>query len=341
MQDAMEHPRYLLFGLGAAGASACAALLGDGAEIVGAFTRSSHVDEDLGKVVGRDPCGLAVSPVADFTATRGMADVAIFSTTSALKDLLGPAKECLEAGINVLTITEDALYPWDYDPATAAELDAAGKAGGATLMGTGVNDVIMARLPVLLAGLVHGAERIEVECTGDFGAFGPELLKLLQIGARPEDYSPAAHEGQDVISRQCARMIAGLAGLHVISEDVRLEPTTASVSLPVAALDMVLEPGQVTGSLETAALDTAEGVEIEVRLIGKVFEPGEEEYAVATVHTAALTEPVRLRVSPLPGIEATAGIALSRVPDVLAAPPGFPRAEDLPDLRFRSLAQTR
>ncbi|MFD1210478.1 hypothetical protein ACFQ36_00270 [Arthrobacter sp. GCM10027362] len=333
----MSHPRYLIFGLGAAGASACASLIDDSAEIVGAFTRSSHVGEDLGKVVGRVPCGLAVSPVSDFTATRGMADVALFFTTTALTDLLGPAKECLAAGINVLTIGEDALYPWDYDPVTAAELDAAGKAGGATLLGTGINDVVMARLPVLLAGLVHGAERIEIECAGDFGAFGPELLRILQIGVRPEEYHPAAHEGQDVISRQCARMIAGLAGLQVVSEDVRLEPTVASVPLPVPALDLVLEPGLVTGSVETAALATSEGVQIEVRLIGKVFEPGEEEYAVATVHVPSLAEPVSLRVSPLPGIEATAGIALSRIPDVLAAPPGFPRAEELPNLRFRSL----
>ncbi|NKX52570.1 hypothetical protein HER39_18735, partial [Arthrobacter deserti] len=309
----MSHPRYLVFGLGAAGTSACASLIDDGAEIVGAFTRSSHVGEDLGKVVGRDPYGLSVGPVEGFTATRGMADVALFFTTTALADLLGPAKECLEAGINVLTIGGDALYPWDYDPATAAELDAAGKAGGATLLGTGINDVVMARLPVLLAGLVHGAERIAIECTGDFGAFGPELLKILQIGVRPEEYRPAAHEGQDLISRQCARMIAGLAGLHVVSEDVWLEPTTASVPLPVPALDLVLEPGLVNGSLETAALATAEGVSVEVRLIGKVFEPGEEEYAVSTVHVASLAEPITLQVSPLPGIEATTGIALSRV----------------------------
>ncbi|MFH5821157.1 hypothetical protein [Georgenia sp. AZ-5] len=130
-------------------------------------------------------------------------------------------------------------------------------------------------------------------------------------------------------------MIAGLAALDIRSEDVRHEPTVARTPVHVPALDLVVEPGAITGWVQTAVATTRQGVTVEVRLVGKCFEPGEEEYAHATVSTTHLDRPITLRVSPLPGVETTIGIALSRVPDVLAAAPGFVRAEDLPSARFR------
>ena len=334
--DAVQNPRYLVFGLGAVGAEAVGSLLRDGADIVGAFTRSSHVGEDLAEVLGMPPCGVSVQSSAEFRAVPGMADIALFFTTTALTDLLGPAKECLDNGINVLTIAEDAMYPWDFDPATAAELDAAAIAGNATLVGTGVNEVAMAQVPAMLAGIVPGVNRIEVECAGDFGAFGAELLSFLQIGVNPADFQPETGGGQDVISRQCARMIAGVIGTEVVSEDISIEPTVAASPLNVAALGREFPAGVVSGLLERTGVATASGVEIEVRLIGKVFEPGDEEYVLVTAHAPALSAPISLRINPLPGVACTAGIALSRVWDVLEAPAGYLRAEKLPNLRFRA-----
>lgn len=328
--------RYLIFGLGAVGAEAARSLIREGADIAGVFTRSSHVGKDVGEVLGTGACGIKVEASADFLAQPGLADVALFFTTTALTDLLGEAKRCLLAGINVVTISEDAMYPWDFDAAVAAELDAAARTGGATLVGTGINEAVMAQVPAMLGGIVHGATRIEVECTGDFGAFGAELLAFLQIGAPPAQFQAADGDGQDVISRQCAYMIAGLVGTDVLSETTRLEPTLSKSRLSVAALNQVLPPGVVSGTAETTSLATAGGPEIEVRLIGKIFEPGDEEYASARVFAPALTDPICLRISPLPGVVCTAGIALSRAVDVLSAPPGYLRGETLPQLRHRS-----
>lgn len=334
-------PRHLVFGLGAMGSAALADLVDRGAEIAGVYTRASHVGEDAGVVVGRAPIGVPVRAAAEFDAAAADADIALFFTTTRLADLLGPAKDCLAAGIDVLTIAEDALYPWPYDAATADVLDAAARAGGASLVGTGVNEVPMARLPVEFAATVSGVTRIEVLATGDFGQFGAELLNYLQVGVRPEAYAAPDFADHAPITGQSAHLIAALAGLDVVGETRRVEPRVAQADLDVPALGGSLAAGLVSGSTETTTLTTAQGVEIEVALLGACFEPGEVEYGRTVVHTSKLDEPVEMRLTPLPGIETTLGVALSRIPDVLAAPPGFVRADTLPDARFRAASAGR
>jgi 4-hydroxy-tetrahydrodipicolinate reductase len=152
--------RHLVFGLGETGRAACRQLMAAGASIAAVYSRSRHVGEDLGVVLGGAPVGLPVRAASDFAAHRGLADVALFFTTSDLADLLGEARACLEAGIRVLTIAEAAADPWSVDPETATALDTAARQGGAALLAPGMNDLAMTQLPVALASLAHGVSHI-------------------------------------------------------------------------------------------------------------------------------------------------------------------------------------
>lgn len=331
----MRRLKCLIFGLGQVGQKVAAALLAEGADIVGAYSRASQLGVDLGTAVGVAPAGIKVQAVNDFHPVAGAADIALFFTTSHLGDLLNEGKACLEAGINVLTIAEDALFPWPFDPETAHALDAAAKAGGVSLVATGVNDVVMAHLPACLAALTHGVRAITVETVGDFGKFGARTLEGMPLGLTPAQFAAAEPDEQGPITAQVVAGLAALCGLTAKEMEVEVEPILAGVDLYVSQLDREITQGCVCGLREIARLETAEGVRLQVELIGKIFEPNDTEHLHARVEA---DETLDMRVAPLPGVAVTAGIALSRIADTLAAPPGFVTFDRLPNAKFNRLA---
>lgn len=334
----MKPYRCLIFGLGKVGQEACSVLLRDGIEIVGAYSRHSHVGKDLGELLGRDRAGITVRASGDFKPGRGMADIALFFTTSSLEDLLGQARACLESGIDVVTIAEAGLYPWNHSPALAAELDAIAKAGGATLTATGVNDLAMTQMPAVLGAFGTGIKRIVMECTGDFGKFGEELLKSLPLGLDQSgfdgwlDAAASGSHGASIAGQSLEALLAvtDMQATEPVAIDV--QPVWAEEALQVPTLDKVLAANSSCGITEIATARTTEGVELEMRLIGKVFAPHDEEY----LHIQVIGDQViTLRLAPMSGVATTAALVLSRIPDVLAAAPGLQTTDRLPCPRLR------
>lgn len=336
----MSRFNCLVFGLGQVGRMVCKTLLDEGVAIAGLYSRASHVGEDLGEVLGQSKAGIVVRSAGEFRARAGEADIALFFTTSYLDDLLGEARQCLEQGINVLTIAEDALYPWHHSPELARQLDEAARRGGATLLGTGVNDVAMAQLPAVLGAFTTGVRRIEVECTGNFGRFGAKTLEGMPLGLDQAGYdawlaAAASAEGpqQASITGQSLEALLAMTGLQAAAPlDIELQPAWTSSTLVVPALDMQIAAGSTSGIVEIARVSTRQGVEIEMRLVGKVFESHDEEYLQVDI---TASHSMSLRVSPMPGVEVTSALVVSRIADVLAAEPGLQSCDRLPCARLR------
>ena len=335
----MSPYRCLVFGLGQVGRQACRSLLRDGIEIVAAYSRHSHVGEDLGELLGSAPVGLPVLASSRFRARRDLADIALFFTTSALGDLLSEARACLEQGIDVLTIAEEALFPWTHAPALAAELDAIARAGGATLVASGVNDVAMAQLPAVLGAFTSGVQRIEVECTGNFGNFGEELLRHMPLGLDQAGYDDwlrveAVQPQSASIAGQSLEALLAMTDQQAAgSIEISLQPTWTGSEL-ILSTGQRLAAGTTSGVIEIARVCSSVGVELEIRLVGKVFELADEEYLQVDI---AADQPISLRLGPLPGVQVTAALVLNRVFDVLAAGPGLWSIDRLPCARLRLL----
>jgi hypothetical protein len=64
-------------------------------------------------------------------------------------------KQCIEHGINVLTIGSFASYPWRISPELTRELDEIAKASNVTITGTGNQDFFMVNLGTLMSGVCH------------------------------------------------------------------------------------------------------------------------------------------------------------------------------------------
>ena len=316
--------RHLVFGLGETGRAACRQLLAAGASISAVYSRSRHVGDDLGVVLGGAPVGLIVQPVAAFEPRPGRADVALFFTTSDLPDLLAEARGCLEAGIRVLTIAEAAADPWSVDPAIAQALDTAARQGGAALLATGMNDAAMTQLPVALAALSHGVSHLGSHTVASLDRLGAATLAGLGIGA-PLGAGPEADAAPPYsITATVARAIATCLGhaLRTLATDAAPVLATRDHLLP--ALGRVLAAGQVCGLHEATQAVTETGLVIDVSLTGRVFEPGEREQVQASViGSPSLTMEVTPTGDGGGFTEATTAIVLNRIGTLMQAPPGL------------------
>jgi len=334
----MKPTRCLLFGVGEVGLAAARMLLKGGIEIVGCYTRTKHLGADLGSVAGVDHAGITIQANAAFAARRGLADVALFCTTTSLDDLQGEARQCLETGINVVTIAEDALYPWTYYADQAAELDRIARAGGATLTSTGINDAVMAYLPLVTAAYMPNVSRIEASCVGNFGRLGVASLSAMPLGLAADEaraaFADAIAPGKipPTYSTPVLRAMLAAGGFRAGDFKITLEPVLATREIYLEQLDRRIPVGHVSGFEESSSVTTEDGVTFFIHLIGKVFEDGDEEYQQVRVQGDSPT--ITLKVGPMASIEATAAIAVNRVPDVVAAPPGFLTLDKLGVPRF-------
>lgn len=100
----------------------------------------------------------------------------------------------LESGKNVIT-TVGYLYPKAYGADVLARLEAAGRAGGASLHGTGLNPGFIGDLlPLVLSSMSRRIERIYVTEISNFSYYpAPDImLGMMRMGQTPERFEASA-----------------------------------------------------------------------------------------------------------------------------------------------------
>jgi hypothetical protein len=330
--------RCVLFGVGAVGAETARLLAHKGIKVVAAYSRASHVGTNLGELARAGLADVTVRPVSEFKAACTEADIALFCTTGRLQDLLYDARQCLLAGIDVVTVAEGAFYPWTYDPETTKQLHEAALEGGATLCATGSQDSMMLHLAAAATGLASDVRRASFHMFSDFTRLGPGSTGRMQIGCAPEDFDrtiSAGPNGNGPIMSTTGQIIEALAALLELGRptlNYQLEPVTACSRLAFPARGVSVDAGGVSGMIETVTGVTSSGVEILGRLTAKLFEPGDVETFSFEVDGSM---PFSLTLSPTFSLQATAASLVNRIPDVLASEPGFQTVEKLSAPRMR------
>src|SRR5580698_503552 len=134
--------RAIQFGVGPIGASTARLMREKQAiEICGAIDSDpAKTGRDLGEVIGASdaPWGVKISADAREVLEQN-ADVVIHTTSSSLPKVMDQLLMCLEAESSVVSTCEELSYPYRTYPELSAQLDAAAKAAGVALVGTGVN----------------------------------------------------------------------------------------------------------------------------------------------------------------------------------------------------------
>ncbi len=312
-------------------------------ELVGCWVSSEAKEgRDAGEIAGVGPLGVTATRDVDALLAQD-ADCILYSP------ILGQEDEVvrfLEAGKNVVTPL-NWFYPWKSGD--VAKLDAAARAGGATLHGTGIHPGgITERFPLMLSALCRNVRHLRAEEFSDIRNYQAEFVvrEVMLFGKSPEEArkSPMLHMlgagfGQSI------DMLADELGFELDAE----KKTTHEMAVATRALDTPV--GRIEEGTVAAQRFTWEGTVggepvITVRtnwLMGdEHLDPpwtlGEERFEVAfdaepplevTFHGLHPPE-LGKDLDRNPGIGATAMHCVNAIPYVCRAEPGIKTYLDLP-----------
>ena len=137
----VEKIRVVSVGLGPIGmAAAKLALTKSSLQVVGAVDPDPNkAGQDLGQLLGQEPNGVMISSDAGKLYSELRPDVILHCTSSFLPRVKDQLIQALDAGVNIVSSTEELLMPFHSDPDLARALDKKAKEVNATILGTGVN----------------------------------------------------------------------------------------------------------------------------------------------------------------------------------------------------------
>jgi 4-hydroxy-tetrahydrodipicolinate reductase len=315
-------------------------LLDKEVEIVGAVARSPEkVGRDLGEIAG---LGREAGVVVEADARRALeagADIALVAVASYLSVMGEHFQLCLEHGCNVVTIEEEAVWPWATAPELAAELDRVGKEHGATLAASGAQDVFWLNLVATLLGASHRVDSVAGRCTWNADDYGPEVAAHVHLGESLDSFERhvAEHGWPDFVVRSNLEALVAAAGLTPAAVRSSVTPSTAEADTWSASLGATVPAGAVLGVVDAVAIETEEGPAFTFEMAGRVYAEGE----VDTNEWVVRGEPdLHLRNDAVPTRLITCTSVVNRIPDVIAAEPGLVTLDRLPRPSYRHGALT-
>lgn len=326
-------PSIAVIGLGGQGTSIAKLSLDLGYRVLGAVDVGDKVGRPLRELVDhpRVPDAAVHGSVDELLAQAGTPDVAVLSALVPTEVNAEMAAGLLERGINVLTL--DA-YLFEAQGALAQRVDAAAKAGGASMTTTGMQDTWWVHLPAVAAAANHGITRMAFNDFSNCARFPREVgIHEAALGLSLEEFDAWAEphlnlpplQGGPV--RECARLM----GLTPGEMAFEIQPITQDEPADWFAAGIVIPPGAIVGARYLIEFPTDEGVVFTGDLRFQV-RPADvfSTYSVTISGEAELTLQV-----PQSSLWLSVPLGLvRRIPDVIAAPPGLIRVADLPPARY-------
>jgi 4-hydroxy-tetrahydrodipicolinate reductase len=320
----------VVYGVGAMGALVVPELLARDAEIVGAIARSpAKVGRDLGDVAGIGRAlDVRVDDDPDAVFAAAAADVAVLAVNSGLPAHAPHIAACLRHGVNVVTICEEALFPWWSAPDLTVQLDALARAHGVSILGTGHQDAFWLGVGMALLGASGTVDAVAWESLWSPEGGGAELLVALGIGAAPADNPGSGDRAQLAASSLDA--VAASLGLGPGDRTVTSKPILAVEPRYCAGLGRDIATGEVIGVRDTVQRRGPGEPHLTFTMTGRLLEAGERPGERWTISGHP---ELRLSSSYDAGHVQVVAQAVNRIPDVLRAPPGWLRHDALPQLR--------
>ncbi|MEM2632541.1 MAG: dihydrodipicolinate reductase, partial [Nitrososphaerota archaeon] len=116
-------------------------------------------------------------------------DIVIHATVSDLKLAYPQIKECIKAGMNVISTCEQLSYPYYRHPELAKKLNNLAKKYDVTILGTGINPgYLMDSLPIMLTALCQEIYKIKVVRMMDAGKRRIAYQKKIGVGLTLEEF---------------------------------------------------------------------------------------------------------------------------------------------------------
>lgn len=287
------------------------------------------VGASLGSVLGGDLAddvtvvgSLAGAPLAD----PGDELVVTHTTSSSISACLPELLTAVEAGAHVVSSCEELSYPWLRAPHEAARLDAAAKAAGVSVVGTGVNPgFAMDYLVVVLSGAAKRVDSVRVRRVQDAGLRRAPLQAKVGAGITRAEFDRRVAAGTmgHVGLTESAQAVAAALGWDPTAVTETTEPVVAAVATPSAF--GTIEPGRIAGIEQVAVVHVAghERVRLELTMAVGIGPSLDDIW---------LTGDPDLRICVPGGLHgdlATAAVVVNTVDSIRHAEPGLRVMSDL------------
>lgn len=319
--------------------------------IVAAFDVNPNViGQDIGSIIESENTGVIVQSLED--AERVLSelkpDVAIVTTMSLMSDLGDVLKLCAKLGINAITTCEEAFYPFNSSPKLTAEIDELAKANNCTITGSGYQDAFWGNLITTLAGATQKITKIKGSSSYNVEDYGIALAEAHGAGLTLEEFETQIASADNISEEERNQLIQNgeflpsymwnvngwlcdKLGLTVVSQSQKCVPQTSDVDIESSTLGMVVKAGTATGMSAVVTTQTKEGIVLETECIGKVYSSDDCDRNDWTVEGEPNTSLVITRPAT---VELTCATIVNRIPDVLAARPGYVPTSQMGEMKY-------
>lgn len=318
----MKPLRIVSFGLGPIGIRAAALIAQKSSlELVGAIDIDPALaGKDLGAVVdAAGAAGVRIDSDARRVLEETKPDCVVHCTSSFIPNVREQLEVIIDCGANIITSTEEMLWPTLQQPEMTAELDARAKARGVSVLGTGVNPgFVMDTLPAFASSVCYDVRHVTCRRYVDATTRRLPFQKKIGAGMDEGEFRSLAQAGKlgHIGLRESIALLGAALGfdLDTIEQDGR--PILATATKKTEYLEV--PAGRVAGIHNTGfgAKNGKKLVEMDLRM-----HVGCEDPHDAFVFDS--TPPFELRIpGGTSGDFATAAILVNGIQSVVAAAPG-------------------
>ena len=326
MSDTM---RVIQYGLGPIGSAVARHVVErEGLELVGGVDIDpAKVGKDLGEVIGLGrSLGFPVAANLKDALARAQADVVMHTTSSYFDQFQAQILEILDAGLDIVSTSEELSFPWLAHPQEGALVDAAAKRAGKTVLGTGINPgFLMDSLPLCLTALCQRVDRIEIARIQNASLRRGPFQAKIGSGMTVKEFQAKMDAGRmgHVGLPESMAMVFHTLGKKLARYESSVEPVVADRRVKTDFFDV--EPGRVKGLKQVARGYTDAGEFMTLTFIAALDMENETD-------TVKITGKPNLEVT-LKGTNGdigTVAIAVNAIRRVREAPPGLVTMRDLP-----------
>ena len=321
--------RVIQYGLGPIGSAVARHVVArPGLELVaGVDIDPAKVGKDVGEVIGLGrSLGFAVVDKLSDALAGAAADVALHTTSSYFDLFKSQVLEILDAGLDIVSTAEELSFPWLANSQEAAEVDAAAKRAGKTVLGTGVNPgFLMDSLPLYLTAICQRVDRIEVTRVINASTRRGPFQAKIGSGMTVDDFNAKMAAGRmgHVGLPESMGMVFDTLGRRLTRYESGVEPVVAE--RPVKTDYFEVPPGRVRGLKQVARGYTDEGEFMTLTFIAALEAKDDGD----TIKISGAPE-LEVKLKGTNGDIATVAIAVNAIPRVQAAAPGLVTMRDLP-----------
>jgi 4-hydroxy-tetrahydrodipicolinate reductase len=256
-----------------------------------------------------------------------------------MADMLPVFEKCIRNGLHVISIAEEAFYPWRSSPRLAAEIDAMAREHGVTVSSSGIQDIFWVNLISVLTAASHTIELIQGETTANLDDYGAVVLNEMFVGKEPGEF---VHKAEDENSCHIFQIgleaLAADLGLSIKAVTNRKIPLLAERDMASKGLGRTIRRGEIRGVSEITEIVTHQGITLQGKLTGKIFADGDVE---ANTWSIKGVPDIYLENKNMPGQLATCTSMINRIPDIIRCEPGFVTVERLPRPKYQTFDSDR